>query len=131
MTSITLEYGRKIPGPQDFSSECLHITLTETVDGDDTRIEAVINALYQTAKEEVDRRLASSPPRNGRTWGSPRVPTNGKKASPKQVSYLLSLANQKGIGFQELGEFLATRTGKNDPYALSALEASKVIDGLK
>jgi hypothetical protein len=130
MTAITLEYGRKIPGRQDFSSECLHITITEDVEGDDTRIDAVIDALYQTAKEEVDRRLTSSPRHNGRPPVN-RVSTNGKKASPKQVSYLLSLANQKGIGFQELGDFLATRTGKQDPYELSSLEASKVIDGLK
>jgi len=125
MTAITLEYGRKIPGQQDFSSECLHITITEEVPEDHPSIQSVIDALYETAKTEVDRRLTTPrAPVN-------RVATNGKKASPKQVSYLLSLANQKGIGFQELGGFLESNTGKNDPYLLSAHEASKVIDGLK
>ena len=44
---------------------------------------------------------------------------------------MLSLANQRGVGFEALGAFLEEQCGKHDPYDLSSGEASKVIDALK
>ena len=139
MTAITVDYGRKIPGQQQYSSESLHISVTEELPRDGN-VQSVIDAIYNTLKEEVDRRLIpkaqAGPPvqtnGDGQTW-SPgnRVANNGKKASSKQISYLLSLANQKGIGFQDLAGFLEQQVGKPDPYQLTSHEASHVIESLK
>ena len=66
----------------------------------------------------------------GRDFGN-RNQNGGRKASPKQVNFLLSLANQNAVSFDQLGQFLEERTGKRDPYELSSSEASKVIDALR
>ena len=159
MSSITVTYGRKIPGPQDYSSESLHITLVQDLgeQSEEGEIHSIIDALFETIKQEVDQKLRS-------TNGRPQLPnqnrfrngpstnrfanrnsdngnrkasnkqvsyTRNRKASTKQVSYLLSLANQRGVGFEDLGALLQDETGKRDPYDLTSGEASRVIDSLK
>jgi len=160
--TITVTYGRKQPGPQEYSSESLTLSITRDLGPEvvqDQEIQAAIESLFQMLKHEVDRRLpapsAVLPPRpqlppaiqpmpamaisganaNGqggrlRSYGG-NSNGNGRHASPKQVQYLLSLANQRGVGFDSLAEFLQGQTGKRDPYALTPDEASRVIDSLK
>ena len=57
MSSITVAYGRKIPGPQDYSSESLHITLVQDLgeQSEEGDIHSIIDALFETIKQEVDR----------------------------------------------------------------------------
>ena len=170
--SITITYGRKVPGSQEYSSESLQITLTqdlgvETVEASDIR--TAITALYGLVKEEVDKKLPVAPPQLAPRpqlpplpsgHGAPTGPTPGfgqsnqlphnqpngngnrfrayghngngnRPASPKQVNYMLGLANQRGLTFESLGQFLQEMTGKRDPFQLTPGEASKVIDSLK
>ena len=152
--TITITYGRKVPGAQDYSSESLHVSLTQGLGDEplqDNELRDVVDTLHRLVKEEVDKRLpAELPPRpqlpmreapgfrgSPPPFGGSRPRSqagNGRddrRASPKQVSYLQGLANQRGLGLDELATFLEQHAGKRDPYALSTAEASSIIDLLK
>jgi hypothetical protein len=162
MTSIQVSYGRKQPGPQEYSSESLHITIVQDLGTDgveDADLRHLIEHLHELLKQEVDQRLGVHPPRpqlqppsfppdrdrrvsvpsngegNGNgNGGYPRY-GNGQRgpqpASQKQVNFLLGLAAQSGMSFDQLGVYLERLSGKRDPYALSSREAAQVIDALK
>ena len=142
---IEITYGRKVPGQQEYSSESLQVTVVNDLGEDaleDGEVRGAIHALYELVKTEVDEKLPVQRqhgprpqlPANGGRFNGSRSFGNqngGRKASPKQVNYLLSLANQNAVSFDQLGQFLEEQTGKRDPYELSSSEASKVIDALR
>jgi len=152
MSSITITYGRKIPGQQQFSSESLQVTIVQDMgehETEDAEIRTAIEAIYQLVKAEVDKRMQPLGVRpqlpvksngnsgdghysngsNGDRFSSRQNGT--RKASNKQVSFLLSLANQRGVDFETLGSFLQDQCGKRDPYELTSSEASRIIEALK
>ena len=74
--NITVTYGRKVPGQQEYSSESLNITIANDLGEDvleDGEVRGAIHSLYELVKGEVDEKL----PVRRLQGQRPQLPTNG------------------------------------------------------
>ena len=106
MSSITITYGRKIPGQQDYSSESLQITLVQDLgehECEDAEIRTAIDAIYQLVKQEDDQRMqplgvrpqlpirGNSQPRTGDRFQNRQ---NGNRKASPQAGQLHALSRE-------------------------------------
>ena len=135
-----------MPGPEDCSSEGFGATLEVEVPDeqaqDASSVQGWLRELYDQAKQAVEEQIRSVPRRNGnpnsstgifgQPNGQPNQPGNGGgTASPKQVSFLISLGARNKLTFADLQRIAQERFQVADLYQLPKQAASQLIDEMK
>ena len=116
MLKLNASYSKKVPAEGEYTSQSYHASIeVELPDGlSQEQLNDKIHATFEMVRESVEAELNgnsaanhghSEPHENGnpapqtnRTAGA----SNAVPASPKQISYLLSLANRRGITPQQI-----------------------------
>jgi hypothetical protein len=155
---IITTFGKKVPGPEEYSSLGYHLTIEATPDEiitkDRQRLAEYTRRLFAECRSRVEDEIAQEhgraprhqpEQRNGRDHrGRPAhqngqsngrqtrrsAATGGMAASPKQVNFLRSLANEAGLGYRGLEQLAHDEFGK-DVRGLSKREASQLIEQLR
>ena len=115
MLKLNASYSKKVPAEGEYSSQSYHASIeVELSDGlTADQIQDRIHETFAMVRDSVEAELHGNVPANhgtpepqgsrnpapqgGRSAGSSDVP-----ASPKQISYLLSLASRRGITPQQI-----------------------------
>ena len=115
MLKLNTAYAKKVPADTEYSSQSYHASVeVELPDGlTPEQLNARIHETFAMVRDSVEAELHGNVPANhgtpepqgsrnpapqgGRSAGSSDVP-----ASPKQISYLLSLASRRGITPQQI-----------------------------
>jgi hypothetical protein len=157
---ITVQYGEKVPGDEEFSSKqhsvAIDLEPPPEVAQDKEKLRAYVESMTAEVKARVQSALrkAAEPPRraterapsratpNGRASvrpaprptsnGNGRERANGEAASMKQVNFIRSLASKAGYNATQL-EYLAEEViGSRKPIgSLTKAEASSLIETLR
>ena len=137
MIKLTASHALKVPLPgKDFSSQQFHaeiqLELSEVQLDSNTLKEEIRNA-FVTVRHEVQRQVSGaidkSPDFNGRN-GNGYVPRNGS-ITDKQISFVRSLASQKGLSPEELNTAVFDNFGAGSLQQLDRKEASSLVSMLK
>ena len=142
----------KVPGQDDYSSEgfgaTIEVEVPDEQSQDATAVQQWLQELYGQAKFAVEEQIKNVPKRNGN--GAPAQASslfgraNGNQpqqrsqngngqgvATPKQVSFLISLGARSKLSYADLVQVAQERFKAEDLYQLSSLDASVMIDELK
>ena len=113
MLKLHAAYSKKVPAEGEYTSQSYHASIeVELPDGlSQEQLNDKIHATFAMVRESVEAELGENnarkgtelpvqetTPQNNRSAGS----NNAVPASPKQISYLLSLANRRGITPQQI-----------------------------
>ena len=116
MLKLNAAYSKKVPAEGEYTSQSYHASIeVELPDGlSQEQLNDKIHATFAMVRESVEAELgennarkngelpvqetANSAPQGNRSAGS----NSAVPASPKQISYLLSLANRRGITPQQI-----------------------------
>ena len=112
MLKLNAAYSKKVPADGEYTSQSYHASIeVELPDGlSQEQLNDKIHATFAMVRESVEAELGEN---NARKNGElpPQEPVNPAPqnirsaaipASPKQISYLLSLANRRGITPQQI-----------------------------
>jgi hypothetical protein len=146
---LAITHTKKVPGQEEYSSEGFGATIEVEVPDDQAQdaasVQGWLKELYDQAKQAVEQQLASVPRRNGNNqpaaqasglFGRPNHPPeprqgNSSVATPKQISFLVSLGARNKLTFADLQKIAQERFAAEDLYRLSKSQASELIDSLK
>lgn len=146
---LAITHSKKIPGAEDYSSEgfscSLEVEIPEESSRDANAVQGWLRELYAQAKASVEEQIQSVPRRNGGNGGQNAAgifrPDNGGRsaprgnggqtASPKQISFLVSLGARNRMTFADLQRMAQERFRVEDLYQLDRSAASALIDELK
>ena len=122
----------------------IEIDVADETARDAETLRSYLAELHREAKAAVEQQLASEPKRNGNggqtTAGIFNRPNNGpaeqrqgnsQTATPKQISFLVSLGARNKLTFADLQQIAQERFAAEDLYRLSKQQASEMIDSLK
>ena len=138
MLKLNASYSKKVPAGEEYSSQSYHASVeVELPDGlSGEALQARIHETFDLVRNSVEAELHGKSPANyGRKW-SEKPSKNGPQgnrsgarqneapASPKQLSYLLDLARQRGITPQQI----AARFQVPDIQHLTRQQCSDQID---
>ena len=113
MLKLHAAYSKKVPAEGEYTSQSYHASIeVELPDGlSQEQLNDKIHATFAMVRESVEAELGENnarkgtelpvqetTPQNNRSAGS----NNAVPASPKQISYLLSLASRRGITPQQI-----------------------------
>ncbi len=116
MLKLNVSYSKKVPADGEYTSQSYHASIEgELPDGlNQEQLNDKIHATFAMVRESVEAELgennahkngelslqeaANPAPQGNRSAAS----NNAVPASPKQISYLLSLANRRGITPQQI-----------------------------
>ena len=138
MLKLNASYSKKVPAGEEFSSQSYHASIeVELPDGlTQDQLQARIHETFDLVRNSVEAELhgkspanyggrpAAGAPRNGSQRSRSGVRQNEAPASPKQLSYLLDLARQRGITPQQI----AARFQVPDIQHLTRQQCSDQID---
>ena len=116
MLKLNASYSKKVPAEGEYTSQSYHASIeVELPDGlSQEQLNDKIHATFEMVRESVEAELnGNSAGNHGHSEpqenGNPAPQTNrtagnnsSVPASPKQISYLLSLANRRGITPQQI-----------------------------
>ena len=116
MLKLNASYSKKVPADGEYTSQSYHASIeVELPDGlSQEQLNDKIHATFAMVRESVEAELhENSPARHGEYPAQDIVNTtpqgnrsaaanNAGPASPKQISYLLSLASRRGITPQQI-----------------------------
>ncbi len=138
MLKLNASYSKKVPAGEEYSSQSFHASVeVELPDGlSGEALQARIHETFDLVRNSVEAELHGNVPRNHE--GYPAVEerktapqgnrTAGRQndvpASPKQLSYLLDLARQRGVTPQQI----AAQHGVPDVRQLSKRQCSELIN---
>ena len=103
MLKLNASYSKKVPADGEYTSQSYHAAIeVELPDGLNRQpLSDKIHATFAMVRESVEAELHGNPPANHSTPEPQNAPNPeaqaGYPASPKQISYLLSLASRRGI----------------------------------
>ena len=138
MLKLNASYSKKVPAGEEYSSQSFHASVeVELPDGlTQDQLQARIHETFDLVRNSVEAELHGNVPRNcegypvaeerktapqsNRTAGR----QNDVPASPKQLSYLLDLARQRGVTPQQI----AAQHGVPDVRQLSKRQCSELIN---
>jgi hypothetical protein len=148
---LAINLTRKEPGQEDYSSigfgATSEVEVPEDQAQDAASVQGWLKELYDQAKQAVEQQLAIVPRRNGNN--QPASPASGLfsrpannppeqrpgnsqgVATPKQISFLVSLGARNKITFADLQRIAQERFQAEDVYQLTKQAASQLIDELK
>ena len=133
MIKLQVTYTKKVPGPEQYSSQGYHVGI-ETEVSDDAVQEA-----RRSIEEEIANDRSTQPhqevhprfPSNGNN-DRPVVRDNGELISPKQMNFLLSLSSrQHGMTVEQLNAYAGQEVGIDNVRELTKKQASALIECLK
>ena len=145
---LAITHTKKVPGQEDYSSEGFGATIEVEVPEEQARdassVQAWLKELYDQAKTAVEEQINSVPRRNGnqpsaggifQRSGNDNGPSRSNAgtgvATPKQVSYLISLGARNKLTYADLVRIGRERYKAEDLYQLAKQDASALIDELK
>ena len=138
MLKLNASYSKKVPAGEEYSSQSYHASVeVELPDGlSGEALQARIHETFDLVRNSVEAELQGNVPRNcegypsaeERKTASPGNRVAGRQnnvpASPKQLSYLLDLARQRGVTPQQI----AARFQVPDVRQLSRQQCSNQIN---
>ena len=121
MLKLNASYSKKVPAGEEYSSQSYHASVeVELPDGlSGEALQARIHETFDLVRNSVEAELHGNP-----QGGRSRTRSNAAPASPKQLSYLLDLARQRGITPQQI----AARFQVPDIQHLTRQQCSDQID---
>ena len=148
---LAITHTKKVTGQEEYSSEGFGATIEVEVPDDQAQdassVQGWLKELYDQAKQAVEQQLASVPRRNGnhqpaaqasglfnRPNQSPPDQRQGNSqgvATPKQISFLVSLGARNKLTYADLVRAANERFRVPDLYHLDKAQASQLIDELK
>ena len=116
MLKLNASYSKKVPAGEEYSSQSYHASVeVELPDGlSPDQLQARIHETFDLVRNSVEAELhgnkqgnsgnntANHGPKGNPQRGRSRGRSNEAPASPKQLSYLLDLARQRGITPQQI-----------------------------
>lgn len=139
MLKLNASYAKKVPAEEEYSSQSYHASIeVELPDGLSgkalqERIHATFNLVRNSVEAELHGQNLALQPDNSRQNELPNHAQNNSSqranprdipASPKQISYLLDLARNRGITPQQI----AAQHGVADIQQLSKRQCSELIN---
>lgn len=139
MLKLNASYAKKVPAEEEYSSQSYHasieVELPDGLSGEalQERIHATFNLVHNSVEAELHGKNLTLQPDNSRQNELPnhahnnsvqRVNSRDIPASPKQISYLLDLARNRGITPQQI----AAQHGVADIQQLSKRQCSELIN---
>lgn len=139
MLKLNASYAKKVPAEEEYSSQSYHasieVELPDGLSGEalQERIHATFNLVRNSVEAELHGKNLALQPDNSRQNELPNHAQNNSvqransrdiPASPKQISYLLDLARNRGITPQQI----AAQHGVADIQQLSKRQCSKLIN---
>ena len=138
MLKLNASYSKKVPAGEEYSSQSFHASVeVELPDGlTQEQLQARIHETFDLVRNSVEAELHGNVPRNceGYPVAEERKTApqgnraagrqNDVPASPKQLSYLLDLARQRGVTPQQI----AAQHGVPDVRQLSKRQCSELIN---
>ena len=138
MLKLNASYSKKVPAGEEYSSQSFHASVeVELPDGlTPDQLQARIHETFDLVRNSVEAELHGNVPRNheGYPVAEERKTApqgnraagrqNDVPASPKQLSYLLDLARQRGVTPQQI----AAQHGVPDVRQLSKRQCSELIN---
>ena len=139
MLKLNASYAKKVPAEEEYSSQSYHASIeVELPDGLSgkalqERIHATFNLVRNSVEAELHGKNLTLQPDNSRQNELPNHAQNNSSqranprdipASPKQISYLLDLARNRGITPQQI----AAQHGVADIQQLSKRQCSELIN---
>ncbi len=141
MLKLNASYSKKVPADGEYTSQSYHASIeVELPDGlSQEQLNDKIHATFEMVRESVEAELNGNPPtkrgeypaqepanpvpQGNRTAGS----ASNVPASPKQISFLLSLASRRGITPAQI----AAQNNVADIQQLSKKQCSALIEQWK
>ena len=111
MLKLNAAYSKKVPADGEYTSQSYHASIeVELPDGlSQEQLNDKIHATFAMVRESVEAELGENNTRKGTELPVQEPAPQGNRASsapipasPKQISYLLSLANRRGITPQQI-----------------------------
>ena len=141
MLKLNAAYSKKVPADGEYTSQSYHASIeVELPDGlSQEQLNDKIHATFEMVRNSVEAELGEKNPLkhgdldapNGAQTGGQGSSTRGTSesvpASPKQISYLLSLANRRGITPQQI----AAQNNVANVDQLSKRQCSALIEQWK
>lgn len=139
MLKLNASYAKKVPAAEEYSSQSYHasieVELPDGLSGEalQERIHATFNLVRNSVEAELHGKNLTLQPDNSRQNELPNHAQNNSvqransrdiPASPKQISYLLDLARNRGITPQQI----AAQHGVADIQQLSKRQCSELIN---
>ncbi|UKI33468.1 MAG: hypothetical protein L6W00_08510 [Lentisphaeria bacterium] len=138
MLKLNASYSKKVPAGEEYSSQSYHASVeVELPDGlSGEALQARIHETFDLVRNSVEAELHGNVPRNHEGYSAAeerKTAPQGNRAagrqndvpaSPKQLSYLLDLARQRGITPQQI----AARFQVPDIQHLTRQQCSDQID---
>ena len=138
MLKLNASYSKKVPAGEEYSSQSYHASVeVELPDGlTQDQLQTRIHETFDLVRNSVEAELHGNVPRNceGYPVAEERKTApqgnraagcqNDVPASPKQLSYLLDLARQRGVTPQQI----AAQHGVLDVRQLSKRQCSELIN---
>ena len=139
MLKLNASYAKKVPAEEEYSSQSYHasieVELPDGLSGEalQERIHATFNLVRNSVEAELHGKNLALQPDNSRQNELPNHAQNNSvqranprdiPASPKQISYLLDLARNRGITPQQI----AAQHGVADIQQLSKRQCSELIN---
>lgn len=139
MLKLNASYAKKVPAEEEYSSQSYHasieVELPDGLSGEalQERIHATFNLVRNSVEAELHGKNLALQPDNSRQnelrdyspeSSSQRANSRDIPASPKQISYLLDLARNRGITPQQI----AAQHGVADIQQLSKRQCSELIN---
>ena len=137
MLKLNASYSKKVPTPEQFSSQSYHCSVEVELSDAATpeQLQAKIHDTFALVRDAVETELHGKPAAKPEPAAQTAKPESAKpdtaKASNKQVKYLLDLAKGKGLTLTALNARVQDRFKVETVYELARKDASKLVDELK
>ena len=137
MLKLNASYSKKVPADGEYTSQSYHASIeVELPDGlSQEQLNGKIHETFAMVRDSVEAELHGNVPanhgtpepqgsRNPAPQGSRSAGSSDVPASPKQISYLLSLASRRGITPQQI----AAQNNVADVQQLTKKQCSALIE---
>ena len=133
MLKLNASYSKKVPAEGEYSSQSYHASIeVELPDGlSQEQLQGRIHETFAMVRESVESELHSKRPSVQGSDSHSDTPKSSQQhstpASPKQISYLLTLASRRGITPQQI----ALQNNVDNVDQLSKKQCSALIEQWK
>jgi hypothetical protein len=136
MLKLTASYSKKVPASEEYSSQHYHagveLEIPDNLPPADLRRR--IQSTFALVRESVEAELHKHADRQEQPAHPPAdqrpADTSTRRASQKQIKYLIDLAARNGYDLTELDRIAYERHAVDTVHDLSKHQASKLIDSL-
>jgi len=147
MIKLQVTYTKKVPGPEQYSSQGYHVGIETEVSDDAVKdpqgMRERLASMFQEARRSIEEEIANDRSTQPHQEVHPRFPSNGNNdrpvvrdngelISPKQMNFLLSLSSrQHGMTVEQLNAYAGQEVGIDNVRELTKKQASALIECLK